>query len=53
MMEDPSEGVTDKPSKPLCGAFVRKELVLSDKEKAKPRAGQVRIGELNESESPY
>jgi len=34
MMVGPSKGVTDKPFKPLCGAFLRKESVLSDKEKA-------------------
>jgi hypothetical protein len=34
MMEGPSKGVTDKSFKPLCGAVIRKEIVLSDKEKA-------------------
>ncbi len=33
MMVGPSEGVTDKSSKPLCGAFIRKVMVLSDKAK--------------------
>jgi len=53
MMEGPSKGVTDTSFKPLCGAVVRKVIVLSDKEKAMPRAGQVRPRELNESEPPY
>ena len=34
MMEGPSEDVTGKSSKPLCGAIIRKGVVLSDKEKA-------------------
>jgi hypothetical protein len=37
--------------KPPCGAFIRKEKVLSDKEKAEAIC-QVRISELNESELP-
>jgi len=33
MMGGPSEGVTDKSFKPLCGAVNRKVIVLSDKAK--------------------
>jgi hypothetical protein len=34
MMVGPSKGVTDKSFKLICGAVFRKEMVLSDKEKA-------------------
>jgi hypothetical protein len=34
MMVGPSKGVTGKSFKLLCGAVPRKEMVLSDKEKA-------------------
>jgi len=34
MMVGPSKGVTDKSFKLLCGAVLRKDMVLSDKEKA-------------------
>jgi len=33
MMVGPSKGVTDKSFKPLCGAFNRRVIVLSDKAK--------------------
>jgi hypothetical protein len=34
MIVGPLKGVTDKSFKLLCGAVIRKEMVLSDKEKA-------------------
>ena len=49
MVAEPPYGLTDKPYKPLCGAFVRKAKVLSDREKVGITC-QVRFSELNESE---